>query len=79
MIKIPGTRAGLQAVEKAIARGINVNITLVFSVDRYLEAASAYMSGLEVRVAAGQTISNIHSVASFFLYLRLKLLNILIS
>ena len=67
MIKIPGTPEGFLAVEKAIAAGINVNITLLFSVDSYVEAASAYMGGLEARVAAGQPIGNIHSVASFFL------------
>jgi transaldolase len=67
MIKIPGTPEGFGAVEKAIAAGINVNITLLFSVDSYLAAASAYMGGLEARVTASQPISNIHSVASFFL------------
>ena len=67
MIKIPGTPEGFPAVEKAIAAGINVNITLLFSVDSYVEAASAYMGGLSARVAASQPIGNIHSVASFFL------------
>ncbi len=67
MIKIPGTPEGFPAVEKAIAAGMNVNITLLFSVDSYVEAASAYMGGLSARVAASQPIGNIHSVASFFL------------
>ena len=66
-IKIPGTPEGFPAVEKAIASGINVNVTLLFSVNSYLDAASAYMAGLEARIAAGQPISKIHSVASFFL------------
>lgn len=67
MIKIPGTREGLPAVEETIKSGINVNITLLFSVDSYIETAWAYIRGLEARVAAGQDISKIASVASFFL------------
>ena len=67
MIKIPGTPEGLKAVEKVIAAGINVNVTLLFSVDSYVESAWAYIRGLEDRVAAGQDISNIASVASFFI------------
>ncbi|AFY80730.1 transaldolase [Oscillatoria acuminata] len=67
MIKIPGTPEGLQAVEKVIAEGINVNITLLFSVDSYVETAWAYIRGLEARVKAGEDVSKISSVASFFI------------
>ncbi len=67
MIKIPGTPAGLPAVEAAIAAGVNVNITLLFSVQSYIDTAWAYIRGLEQRVEAGQDISQIASVASFFL------------
>lgn len=67
MIKIPGTPEGLPAVENAIAAGINVNITLLFSVDSYVETFWAYIRGLERRVAAGQDVSKIGSVASFFI------------
>ena len=67
MIKIPGTPAGLPAVEQVIADGINVNVTLLFSVQSYIDTAWAYISGLEKRVAAGQDIRKIASVASFFL------------
>jgi transaldolase len=67
MIKIPGTPEGLPAVEKVIAAGINVNVTLLFSVQSYIDTAWAYIRGLEARVAKGEDISNISSVASFFL------------
>lgn len=67
MIKIPGTPEGLIAVEKVIAAGINVNVTLLFSVKSYVEAAWAYIRGLEARVAEGKDISRIASVASFFI------------
>ncbi|BAZ27985.1 transaldolase [Cylindrospermum sp. NIES-4074] len=67
MIKIPGTEAGLPAVEQAIAEGINVNITLLFSVQSYINTAWAYIRGLEQRVSEGRDISQIASVASFFL------------
>ncbi len=67
MIKIPGTTEGLPAVEEVIAAGINVNVTLLFSVDSYIETAWAYIRGLEKRAAAGEDVSNIASVASFFL------------
>ncbi|MEH2027417.1 transaldolase [Nostoc sp.] len=67
MIKIPGTEPGLPAVEQAIADGINVNITLLFSVESYVNTAWAYIRGLEKRVAEGKDISRIASVASFFL------------
>ncbi|HZO94293.1 MAG TPA: bifunctional transaldolase/phosoglucose isomerase [Candidatus Baltobacteraceae bacterium] len=66
MIKIPGTQAGIPAIAAAIAAGINVNVTLLFSVDRYEDAANAYISGLEERAARGEPIDRIASVASFF-------------
>ncbi|MCU0523930.1 MAG: transaldolase [Elainella sp. Prado103] len=67
MIKIPGTDAGLPAVEAVIAAGINVNVTLLFSVESYLGSAHAYLRGLEARVEQGEPIDKIASVASFFL------------
>ncbi|NJL36160.1 MAG: transaldolase [Leptolyngbyaceae cyanobacterium RM2_2_4] len=67
MIKIPGTEAGLPAVKATIAEGINVNITLLFSVQSYINTAWAYIEGLEARTAKGEDISKIASVASFFL------------
>ncbi|MCU0551253.1 MAG: transaldolase [Leptolyngbya sp. Prado105] len=67
MIKIPGTSAGLPAVEAVIADGINVNVTLLFSVQSYVNTAWAYIRGLEQRAAKGEDISKIASVASFFL------------
>jgi transaldolase len=67
MIKIPGTKEGLPAVEQVISEGINVNVTLLFSVDSYIETAWTYIRGLEKRAAEGQDISKISSVASFFL------------
>jgi transaldolase len=67
MIKIPGTEAGLPAVEQVISEGINVNVTLLFAVQSYINSAWAYIRGLEKRVAAGNDINKISSVASFFL------------
>ncbi len=67
MIKIPGTSSGLPAVEQVISEGINVNVTLLFSVESYIETAWAYIRGLEKRAAEGKDISKISSVASFFL------------
>ncbi|WP_315789377.1 transaldolase [Fischerella sp. JS2] len=67
MIKIPGTDSGLPAVEQVISEGINVNITLLFSVQSYINTAWAYIRGLEKRAAQGKDISKIASVASFFL------------
>jgi transaldolase len=67
MIKIPGTKMGLPAFEQVISEGINVNVTLLFSVDSYVETAWAYIRGLEKRAAQGEDISKIASVASFFL------------
>jgi transaldolase len=67
MIKIPGTPEGLPAVEQVISEGINVNVTLLFSVQSYVDTAWAYIQGLEKRADAGHDISKIASVASFFL------------
>jgi transaldolase len=66
-IKVPGTEPGLKAIETLTAEGINVNVTLLFSVDRYEAVADAYMAGLEQRVAKGEPVAGIASVASFFL------------
>src|SRR4051795_8479986 len=65
MIKIPGTDEGLQAIEQAISEGINVNVTLLFSVEAYEKVAGAYILGLERRRDAGESL-DVHSVASFF-------------
>ena len=66
MIKIPGTLEGLPAVERCIADGLNINITLLFGVDRYEAVINAYLTGLEARVANGLSVDRIASVASFF-------------
>jgi transaldolase len=66
MIKIPGTRAGLSAITRAIAAGINVNVTLLFSVERYAEVIEAFLAGLERRLERGLPVASIASVASFF-------------
>ena len=67
MIKIPGTQPGLAAIQQAISEGININVTLLFSLERYEAVAEAYIAGLEERANAGQPIDQIASVASFFL------------
>jgi transaldolase len=66
MVKIPATLEGIPAVRQAIAAGINVNITLIFSLARYAQVMEAYLCGLEDRLAAGLPVDNISSVASFF-------------
>ena len=66
MVKIPATKEGVPAIRKAIAAGVNVNVTLIFSLMRYAEVMDAYLSGLEDRLAAGNPIDHIASVASFF-------------
>lgn len=66
MIKIPATLAGLEAISDVIAEGISVNVTLIFSLQRYRQVANAYLSGLERARTAGHDLSAIHSVASFF-------------
>ncbi|MFY9779636.1 MAG: transaldolase [Candidatus Baltobacteraceae bacterium] len=67
MIKIPGTEEGGPAITEAIAAGINVNVTLLFSLEGYEHASNAYIAGLEKRASAGQALDRIASVASFFL------------
>ncbi|MES2110262.1 MAG: transaldolase [Bacteroidota bacterium] len=67
MIKIPGTKPGLQAIRESIGKGININVTLLFGLPRYEEVTEAYISGLEDHLAAGHKIAHISSVASFFL------------
>jgi len=67
MIKIPGTKPGLKAIRESIAKGININVTLLFGLTRYEEVAEAYIAGLEDHLAAGHHIGHIASVASFFL------------
>jgi transaldolase len=66
MIKIPGTRAGLPAITHCIGGGININVTLLFSIERYAEVVEAFLAGMELRLARGYSIQTIGSVASFF-------------
>src|SRR5690349_17572955 len=66
MIKVPGTREGWPAIERLLTDGINVNITLLFSLDHYRQVAEAYQRALEARRDAGQPIDRVASVASFF-------------
>jgi transaldolase len=66
LIKIPGTAEGLPAITQTISEGISVNVTLIFSVDRYREVIDAWATGLEKRIDAGKEIASLHSVASFF-------------
>jgi transaldolase len=66
LIKIPATLAGLPAITATIAAGISVNVTLIFSLDRYRAVMDAYLSGLEQAAEAGHDLAEIHSVASFF-------------
>jgi transaldolase len=66
MIKIPGTREGLPAIEEALALGISINVTLLFSVTRYAEVIEAFLRGMERRHAAGLDLRPVNSVASFF-------------
>jgi transaldolase len=65
-IKIPATPAGVPAIENAIADGININVTLMFSVDVYRDVARAYIAGLQRRLQRGQDVGRVASVASFF-------------
>ncbi|MDJ1133134.1 transaldolase [Streptomyces iconiensis] len=66
LIKIPATEAGLPAITETIGKGISVNVTLIFSLERYRAVMDAYMAGLEKAKALGIDLSQIHSVASFF-------------
>ena len=66
LVKIPATKPGLVAIEEMIARGRSINVTLIFSLERYAEVAEAYVSGLERLVEDGGDPATVHSVASFF-------------
>ena len=66
MIKVPGTSAGIPAIEELTARGVNVNTTLLFARRRYRQVIDAYLSGLEQRVRHGKPLDGVASVASFF-------------
>ncbi|WP_404313407.1 transaldolase [Agrococcus terreus] len=66
LIKIPATQEGLEAIAATIGAGISVNVTLIFSLDRYRDVINAYLTGLERAQQAGHDLSRIHSVASFF-------------
>ncbi|MGM0676467.1 transaldolase [Ectothiorhodospira marina] len=66
MIKVPGTLPGLTAIEQLTAQGVNVNVTLLFSVSRYEAVLEAYLKGLEARMAQGLSVDRMASVASFF-------------
>jgi transaldolase len=66
LIKIPATKEGLEAIAATTAKGISVNVTLIFSLDRYRDVINAYLTGLERAQQAGHDLSKIHSVASFF-------------
>jgi transaldolase len=66
-IKVPATKEGLKAIRQLITDGINVNVTLLFSLPRYRAVAEAYVEGLEARLAQGKPINQVTSVASFFL------------
>jgi transaldolase len=67
MIKVPGTNAGLPAIEELTRQGVNVNVTLLFSIERYERVIDAYQRGLSARAHAGEPVDGITSVASFFL------------
>jgi transaldolase len=66
MIKVPGTRAGVAALETLIAEGVNVNVTLLFSVPRYKQVLEGWMRGMETRLERGDPLDRVASVASFF-------------
>ncbi len=67
LIKVPATVEGLPAIEDLTSRGISINVTLIFSVERYEQVMDAYLRGLEKRLGRGESLSDIHSVASFFI------------
>ena len=66
LIKVPGTKPGIDSVRQLTAAGISINVTLLFSVERYYEIAQAYAAGMAERLAAGKPVTGIQSVASFF-------------
>jgi len=66
MVKIPATKEGLPAIEQSTAEGMNINVTLIFAIERYREVAQAYIAGLEKRLLSGKPIAHVRSVASVF-------------
>ncbi len=66
MVKIPATKEGLPAIEQSISEGMNINVTLIFSVERYKEVTNAYITGLERRLKGGKPLDHVASVASVF-------------
>lgn len=66
MIKVPGTPEGLPAIRSLLEKGINVNITLLFSVENYIEVVKTYIAALKARITRGEDVKNVRSVASFF-------------
>ena len=66
LVKIPATEAGVPAIRQMISEGRNINVTLIFSIDRYNDVIEAYISGLETFAGTGGDLSRVHSVASFF-------------
>jgi transaldolase len=66
MIKVPGTKAGVPAIRQLIGEGINVNVTLLFALQAYLDVAEAHLAGLETLMASGRHVGRVHGVASFF-------------
>jgi transaldolase len=66
MVKVPATRPGIDAIRQLISEGININVTLIFGLERYAAVKEAYLSGLETRLASGKAVNQIASVASFF-------------
>jgi len=66
MVKIPGNKEGVPAIRQCVEEGININITLLFSVERYREVMEAYIAAMEARVSAGKPVESVRSVASFF-------------
>lgn len=66
MVKVPATKPGLTAIRQLISEGININVTLIFGLNRYADVKEAYLQGLETRLQASKSISHIASVASFF-------------
>jgi transaldolase/glucose-6-phosphate isomerase len=66
MIKIPAAQEGIPAIEESIYRGVNINVTMIFSLENYAQVAEAFIRGLERRAAEGESVDHIASVASFF-------------
>lgn len=67
LVKIPATSAGVEAIARATSAGQNINVTLIFSLERYAEVIEAYLTGLEAHAATGGDLARVHGVASFFI------------